>query len=499
MYHILYIEGQTQDEKLIYLKGKALQYLMKGKIAMAETCSPCKCIPYLNKCYCPPQNGIWITMPQCQIVPGQLIPVNNPCYDGHRSYWSYNFFIEASNETLNNAITSFAIPICNEIIPSQISIFEKLSGAVQYVQRPFELKSSLTKESEFKMAPEGFQFIIINVEGRYSTGVSAEYRIEIDGDYPEASQDIYVGRKIDGDNIFAAGSFAVPGCPPPDELSIIKNCSTSLDNGTAALNYEVIIKNTGGSTAKAVQLIDTIGYDGLHIVFGDVKIQPENIKLDVISMPSLVEVKGQLGDIAAGTSIALKYNIPVKDVLRNGTFEFTNIAAALNSRGVLVQSSCTLRFEAADLTVDLGKAIQDDSITFTVQLSGSDNYPASNIKLEGDIIIDEGLTAEVTKLGDFTAVNEEGSIVGVGDVISAAEGGKKIRIANSGMSISVGTINVQDIQLRVLNLHKFNKDCSIIFSISNLTPLELMSDTFANIRIPQNSEKVLVRGNVFGN
>lgn len=467
---------------------------------MAGPSSPCNCIPYLNRHYSTSKGGIWVTMPQCQIIPEQVSPVNNPCFEGNKSYWSYNFFIEASDDSLNSAVTSFAIPICKEITLTQIFVLEKLSGAVQYVQRPFELKGSLNKGNEFIMAEEGFQYIIINVDERFSTGLSAEYRLELEGDFPEVLQDIYVSRKMTDGNIFTVGRFIVPGCPPPDELSIIKNCGTNLDKGTALLNYEIIIKNTGGSPARNVQFMDTIGYDGLNLMFGEVKVQSENINPDIISMPSLVEIKGQLGDIAAGTSVMVKYSIPIINIMRNGIFEFTNVATVVNNRGALVQSNCTLQLEASELRTEISKAIQDDnSIIFTVQLAGSSNYPSSNVKFEGELMVDEGLRLEIKKLGSFSAMSEDGIMLNDGYIISAEEGRKKILLSNSDMKLSAGNINSEDIQFKLLSLHKFSESCGVVFSISNLTPLDLKSDIFINIKIPQKSEKILVKGDILNN
>jgi hypothetical protein len=462
---------------------------------MASPCSPCNNIPFLNRCYYPAKNEIWVTMPQCQVVPGQLTPVNNPCFDGNKSYWSYNFFIETS-ENSQASIVSFAIPVCKELTVSQISVFEKLSNSVQYVKRPFELKSSLSKKDEFIMASEGFQYMIINIDERYSTGLSAEYRIELDGDYPEVLKDIYVNRSSADEGLIMEGSFIVPGCPPPDELSIIKNCSTSIDNNVAALNYEVIITNTGGSAARNVQLIDTIGYDGLNITIGDIKVEPENERLDITSMPSLLEIKGQLGDIQAGARVTVKYSIPVISIIRDGIFEFTNIATALNNRGVLVQSNCTIRMEAAQLAVNLNKAVNDNSIKFTIQLSGSGNYPESSSRVEGQIIIDEGLTVELTRLGNFIASSEDGTPKEQGSIVEGMQNGTKVLITNLNIPLSGGKTIQEVIELKVINLKNFNKDCQITGIIKNVVPLNTKPDIFIKLNTPAEAERIFVRSSI---
>lgn len=463
---------------------------------MASPCSPCSCIPYLNRCYYPVKGGIWVTMPQCQIVPGQTVPVNNPCFDGSKSYWSYNFFIEALDNVLNNAVTSFAIPVCKELTSSQISVFEKLSGAVQYVKRPFELKSSLSKKDEFIMAPENFQYMVIYVDGRYSSGLSVEYKIELDGDYPEELEKIQINRALEDEGLIEVGDFIVPGCPPPDELSITKSCSTTIDNRIAAINYEVIIKNTGGSAAKNVQFMDTIGYDGLNITIGEVKVESENAKFSVTSMPSLLEIKGQLGDILAGNSVTVKYSIPVMSIVRDGVFEFTNIATALNNRGILVQSSCTMRMEAAQVNANISKTIQDSNIIFTIQLLGSENYPDSSIRVDGEILVDEGLTVELTKLGSFTATREDGTPIAQSSIIEGMQNGTKIMISNLNMILSKGKIIQEEIQLKVLDLKNFNKDSMITGTIKNVTPINTKPEVFTKVNISSISEIATVKGSI---
>jgi hypothetical protein len=463
---------------------------------MANPCTPCSCVPYINRWSCSPFNGIWITMPQCHLIPGQTIPVNNPCFDGRRSYWSYKFFIDCSENPPSLRMISFGIPICDQITADQIAVYERIDGCRSFEERSFVLKADFNEDNAFKTAPEGFQYLIVDSDRRYTNGVCVEYRIELAGNYPEAMQDIKLMTDADPSLSYNTGAFAVPGCPLPAEISITKGCSITANNGVPVLRYEVTATNTGGTRAEDVQLMDTIGFDGMNLTLGDVVVSPSQLPLRVVPMPSMIQIAGPIGDIEPESSVTIAYTVPVVNFNRCGIYQFTNIATIINNRGIFVQTNCTFRLEARELTAQIESSVEEPNhIVFTLGIQPGANCPTTEVTLEAELEIPEGITVEIVNLGSCTAEFDDGTEVTEGTMVTGTEGGTIVLITCSNLTVPENGV-YENIELDVLCLSIFGRRLVISGTITDVIPEITQSQVFLRTENVPVSSEVVIRGNI---
>jgi hypothetical protein len=170
--------------------------------------------------------------PTCQLIPGEVSPVINPCFcstcsDNGTSYWTYKFFTDCVPGTEVSGISHILIPICIDILPGQVTVEEKVDGCGTFNTLAYGEENDyfLTTQDgnppqNFGPAPEGFQWLKILPNGRYDKGVCVLYRVGITGNYPPVTEAINI--KAGTNKITAclnpSPCFLVPGCPVPGRV-----------------------------------------------------------------------------------------------------------------------------------------------------------------------------------------------------------------------------------------------------------------------------------------
>jgi hypothetical protein len=442
---------------------------------VANPCTPCNCIPYVNRCCCPPRNGISVLQPQCHMVPGQEVPVNNPCFDGTTSYWSYKFFVDCSPGPSTPAMSNFGIPICDSITANQIRVLEKIDGCLDFAEVSFELKSNENPDPNLGPAPEGFQYIKVEVGDRYGEGVCVAYRIEIEGNYPEAIQPIKVKAGTLPVLTFCSGCFIVPGCPEGAQLAVNKSCEVSIVGQQAVLHYNVLVENVGDLGANNVKFTDVVGFGGANITLGDITVISEPVlqePFNVNVMPGLIEITGELGTIAAGSSIQISQDVEVIEFAQCGTYIFTNIAAAAVN-GESVQDECTKTVEVVRLIAEKCSFISNGNEgVFRLIIASQGNCPQTAVSLQDEISVPEGVSVRFTDFGGCIAsVPENTTVTGPTSVLLNCE---DIIVPPAGAS-------VRDIRFEVLSVGLVGAPLSITNTITDIQPVNVNEQVFLGV------------------
>lgn len=356
---------------------------------MANPAQPCDCVPYSLLCCCGPENGISVIQPSCQNLPDDRV-VNNPAFvpELDKSFWTYKFITDCNSVT--RAISNFGIPICEIIVAQNIIVSEKIDGCGTFIPVPF----SLTKDDpSFGPAPAGFQWVKVETSGRYEKGVSVEYRLEIVGDFPAVTGTIKV-KAANNVLTFSCACFLVPGCNPQGKLSVTKNCSETIVNNQATLNYNITVNNIGNATLTNVQFSDTIVIPA-QLIPGTITVSPPTLTVDT-STPGLIKISGNLGTINPGGQVVITYSIPIEGVSEPGTYLVSNTATAV-AEGTQSTATCLLSLKVVKLNTDKCCLITDTNkgvFTFTITSLGSS--PDILVNVFDNIFIPGGVTIQFT-------------------------------------------------------------------------------------------------------
>lgn len=354
---------------------------------MAQPCQPCQCIPYKSIRSCGPSKGISIIQPACQTLPGGSV-VNNPCFHTmsvQKSYWTYKFFTDCSTTTL--AISNFCIPICESINQSHIIVSENIDGCGNYKPVNFEL---IKGDPKFGNAPKGFQWLKVETGKRYEKGVSVAYRLEITGDFSAEVQPI----KVKAGNTmytFDCGCFLVPACPNEDKLLVVNNCDYAVRNNKVSLDYDIEVVNVGTAPLNNVKFFDKIFYPSI-LTLGPLTVIPPTLRVNA-SVPGEVINSGNLGTINPGQVIPIKYTVPVAKIPFQGTFPFSNTAAATSSN-TSAEDKGNYLLEVVKLNAATRCTIKGKQVIFTIKLANANKSPETKVSIVDQLTIPEGLTVQ---------------------------------------------------------------------------------------------------------
>jgi choice-of-anchor A domain-containing protein/uncharacterized repeat protein (TIGR01451 family) len=375
-------------------------YLFQG--CLPSPTPSCNCVPYSNICCCGPLSGISAVQPACQVLPDGSV-VNNPAFSASlgKSYWSYKFMTDCANTT--EPISNLAIAVCVSISSSSVVVSERIDGCGAFVPVPFTLTTS---DPNFGLAPSGFQWLIVVNSGRYGNGVAVEYRIEIVGDYPTATQPIEV---LAGINVlvFNCNCFLVPMCNPQGKLTISKTCGSNIVNNQAVLTYQVNVSNTGNASLTNVQFNDTVNIPQ-QLTLGAIVVTPATLTVDT-STPATVKISGNLGTIDPGGVAPITYTISITNVTVPGSYVSTNTATA-SATGTQASASCSNSLAVVKIALAKCCSISGSQFAFTVSASSVGLSPSVLINGSDTMVIPAGVTIQVMQFTGFTAVYSGTSI-----------------------------------------------------------------------------------------
>ncbi len=340
---------------------------------MALPAQPCECSPYTNICCCGTQNGITVVQPQCQTLPDGSV-VNNPAFvlDLNASFWTYKFLTNCNGTT--RGISGIGIPICLEISATNITVEEKIDGCGTFNTVPFEL---IQNDPNFGPAPTGFQFLKIETDDRYDTGLCVEYRIRIIGDYPEAVQPISVKAATVVYKFSCTNCFIVPGCAKEGKLLVSKECATVISNNQASFKYEVHVDNVGEGALSLVEFEDIITIPS-QLSIGTITVSPSSLSVDT-STTGRVKIFGSIGTIEPGGRVVITYTIPVVAISSPGDYLISNTARAA-AEGTESADLCGTTLNVVKLRADKCCSVNGIVGTFKMTISSVGNSP--------DVIID---------------------------------------------------------------------------------------------------------------
>lgn len=358
---------------------------------MANPIQPCTCSPYQNICCCGPQNGISVTQPKCQTLPDGSI-VNNPAYslDLNLSFWTYKFITDCGGPA-TKAISNFGIPVCQLISADHITVYEKIDGCGEFVSVPFELK---TTDPNLGTPPAGYKWLKVETNGRYGIGVSVEYRIAISGDFPVDTQPIKVkaGTPV---LTFDCGCFLVPKCNPEGKLSITKECSHTIINNQATLQYSLSVSNTGSGSLAEVLFKDVIIIP-TQLSLGPVSVTPATLSVSTAT-PGQIIITGNIGPIDPGNTVAISYKIPIAAVTEPGKYVISNTAnvSGLNTQA---SASCITNLNVVRLSANKCCTIDGDGASYTLTLTSVGNSPDIVVDLYDRMTVPSGITVKFLNL-----------------------------------------------------------------------------------------------------
>lgn len=438
---------------------------------MADPCTSCTCLPYKNICCCLPQAGISVMQPACQVLStacsGSTI-VTNPCYCDvtGSSTWTYKFFIDCTPET-TQAVDYILIPIFVGIQPAQVTVEERVDVCLSFRTLTYgEDKEYVITDRDgdstenFGPSPAGYNWLkITNSPVRYENGVLVEYRVTITGDYPAVTESIRIKA---GTNKVAFCSdtpenscFLVPGYPPSETLSIVKNCTPFVSNNASVFNYTVTIKNTGGQSFSNILFNDVIAYDANNLAFSSISVTPP---LTASSGQGDVVISGDIGTLSPGAQFAATYVLvlePAADAVP-GTYIVKN-ATPTNSNTAITSDTSSYTTQIVQLSgKNCCEISNGNHVIFRTTISTVGSSPAANVNYVDTIAIPSGITVNFTNFDGCTAALSNGTTVAYPCTLTGPE---TVTISCSDLPVpGEGKSTTKVVELDVTSTSTFNCD-----------------------------------------
>lgn len=415
---------------------------------MLDIVEDCTCVPYENLRCCAPKNGISVIQPKCQILPDDRV-VNNPAFDpvSGVSYWTYKFLTDCNPET--RAISNFVIPICKSINLANVSVYEKIDGCGHFRLVEFELT---TYDPNFGTAPSGFQWLKVEVNDRYDKGLCVEYRIQIVGNFPLATEPIEVKAATNILIFDCEGGFLVPECNPEGKLSITKHCEVIIENNLATLSYKLVVSNIGDATLNNVQFLDTI-FIPVQLGFSNIIVVPNTLNVDT-SIPGRIIISGNLGDINSGGVVNISYSIPITSIETAGKFVISNTAKVF-ATGTDDTATCFANLEVVRLdTRKCCKITNFNQAEFVVTILSQEQSPTTTVNMIDYLFIPSGVTLQFNSFDECVATYANtGELVPLNKDIT---GPQEIKIICNGITVSSGGIVQRIVKMTFISSSAFN-------------------------------------------
>lgn len=463
---------------------------------MAEQCQPCTCIPYDNICCCPPQDGITVVQPECQVLPDDSV-VNNPCYnpecEGRCSFWSYKVITDCAQDT--RGVSSIAIPVCETIPEGDIIIEEKIDGCGEFQEVGFELNAD---DPIYGEAPPGFKYLKIASEGRYDKGVCVLYRIKIGGSFPVTTQPISVKAANNPVITFDCDPedcYLVPACPAVPQIFVNKTCTEVIEDNKPVLSYTIEVMNIGNTTIDNVQFDDQINFDGSNLAIASVEVEPETLDVDT-SVSGVISVTGDLDTMEPGDLVEISIEVLIDSIANSGQYIVTNIATA-SGGGVESTDRCSLNIDAVRLSV--AKCCTDspagvNTRIFRLSITNIGNSPATLVTVNDQMIVPAGVTIQFTDFGGCSAVYADDPSTSV--PLNTDITNRTLLITCEDLNIPQGATLSEEITFRIVGTTAFVTPVEIVNTIQQVDFLNTEEQVLLGIDNVPTSARVTVIGNI---
>jgi len=195
--------------------------------------------------------------------------------------------------------------------------------------------------------------------------------------------------------------FQVPQCNPEGELSLTKECSSSITNNQAALNYRLTVSNIGDAALDNVQFTDIISIPAV-LQIGTITVTPASLIVDT-GTSGLIRISGNLGTIEAGGQVVIHYAIQIVGVTRPGSYTVVNMAMA-TAVGTQSTATCSTTINAVQLSTDKFCTIEGDMAVYKVLVSNADLSPDVRVDIVDSLFIPGGVTVRFTSFSDCRAI-----------------------------------------------------------------------------------------------
>lgn len=278
-------------------------------------------------------------------------------------------------------------------------ISEKIDGCGEWTSVPYTLAKS---DETFGDAPEGFQFAIVEINGRFTKGVSVAYRLELNGNFPVATQPISVNTNSIVTVFDCNGGFFVPECNPQGKLSINKTSKTIIENNQANIQYYLVISNIGNASLEDVTLLDNL-YLPTQLTPGEITTSPED--LDIITdKTGQIKISGSLGGLKPGGEVTVKYDVPIAGISTPGTYVINNLATVTSENTEATDTSSSL-LEVVQLNANKCCNVLEDGLAeYIITLSNVGDSPATQVNILDNLVIPTGVVVKFLDFAGCTAV-----------------------------------------------------------------------------------------------
>jgi uncharacterized repeat protein (TIGR01451 family) len=360
---------------------------------LADIPRPCSDDTYENLNCCDKNIGISIVQPKCHCLPSGEV-VTNPCYVSslNRSFWTYKLITDCDADTV--AITSFAIPICEIIKKELLTVSEKIDGCGEWTSVPYTLSKS---DKIFGDAPEGFQFVIIDTNNRYTKGVSVAYRLELKGNFPVATQPISINTNSIITVFDCNGGFLVPECNPQGKLSINKDAKTIIENNQSIIEYSLEISNIGNATLEDVVLSDIL-FLPTQLTSGNISTSLEKLNI-ITNKPGQITINGSLGKLEPGSEIIVTYNVPIIGISNPGSYIINNLAT-VTSEGTEATATSSTTIDAVQLESNKCCNVLENGVAeYIITIANVGDSPSTQVNIVDTLVIPTGV---IVKFLDFS-------------------------------------------------------------------------------------------------
>ncbi|WFD09064.1 hypothetical protein [Tepidibacter hydrothermalis] len=365
---------------------------------MADNPKLCQGASYKNLNCCDKNIGISVVQPECHCLPDGRV-VTNPSYVSslNKSFWTYKLITDCNDTTL--PATSFVIPICEIVHLETLTVSEKIDGCGEWTSIPYTLTKT---DPIFGNAPEGFQFVKIEINDRYTKGVSVAYRLELKGNYPIATQPISVNTNSTATVFDCNGGFLVPECNPQGKLSINKNVTTIIKDNQAKLEYRLEIDNIGNAALESVELLDIL-FLPTQLTPGTITTVPDTLKV-VINPNGEIRTGGNLGKLDPGGEVIVTYSIPIAGISSPGQYVINNLAS-VTSEGTEASDTATATIDVVELESNKCCNVLDNGLAeFKISITNVGDSPHTKVSILDDMVIPTGVTVRFSDFDGCTAV-----------------------------------------------------------------------------------------------
>ncbi len=367
---------------------------------------------------------------------------------------------------------------------------EQIDGCGSFTSVPFELKKT---DPNFGVPPAGFQYLKIETSDRYDVGVGVIYRVQIDGNFPEAAQPIKVkaGTQIITFNCDPGKCFIVPSCPPSGKLVIVKKCEEVIKDNRLTLKYTYDITNQGNAPISLVEGTARIIFDANNFTLGTIIVDPASLNVDT-STPGIIVVTGTVGPILPGEVVKVAITVPIQSISAPNTYLVTANTTAV-AADTTATVSCVLNIDAVQLLADKCCSITEGNKgAFRITVASVGNSPQTSVGIVDKLIIPQDVTVQFQGFDGCTATLGDGSPVPLNSNITNAT----INVKCSPLTVPKGGSVQKNIKFTVVSTTSFQSPSAITNTLQEVSFLNGATQIFLGVTPVPVSASVNVLGTV---